>query len=222
MRKTKIVIVVTFLSALTILASSRISWSMKAFANTQNSKQNHTVVEPSQYIGSDSCSECHTNQAALYAVTAHRKTNKGDNPVDKQGCEACHGGAKKHVEFYQTAQKLIKDGKDAEAQALYADEEKAKEARMLAFGELSSTQASEVCLKCHEGTQGRSEERFNFRRSEHFRHGVSCIDCHSSHQPKRTEFLLKGTEPNMCYQCHADQKASFAKPFHHKVPEGGI
>src|SRR5262249_34296333 len=107
-------------------------------------------------------------------------------------------------------------------QALYADEEKAKEARMLAFGKLSSTQASEVCLKCHEGTQGRSEERFNFRRSEHFRHGVSCLDCHSSHSPKHTEFLLRDTEPQTCYTCHADQKASFAKPFHHKVPEGGM
>lgn len=221
MRIIKLIGIFTFLAALTILGSSRIARSTEALADNKNSKTSSTA-DPSQYIGSDSCSECHSNQAALYAVTAHRKTNVHSNPVDKQGCEACHGGAKKHVEFYKSAQKLIQEGKDAEAQAIYADEEKAKEAKMRSFSELSSKDASEVCLKCHEGTQGRSEERFNFRRSEHFRHGVSCTDCHSSHSPKRTEYLLKESEPNACYTCHADQKASFAKPFHHKVPEGGM
>src|SRR5262249_35714628 len=95
-------------------------------------------------------------------------------------------------------------------------------AKLFWFKEMSSAESSARCLKCHEGEQGRSEERFNFPRSEHFRHGVSCTDCHSSHAPKRTEFLLKASEPNMCYRCHADQKATFAKPFHHKVPDGGL
>jgi DmsE family decaheme c-type cytochrome len=119
-------------------------------------------------------------------------------------------------------QKLNEAGKEDEATALMNDAAKASAARMLSFKEMSSAESSATCLKCHEGSQGRSEERFNFRRSEHFRHGVSCNDCHSSHAPKRTEFLLKASEPGMCYQCHADQKASFAKPFHHKVPEGGM
>src|SRR5262249_55867412 len=158
----------------------------------------------------------HTDQAAFYSQTAHRKTSKGDMPADKRGCEACHGGAKKHVDFYQTAQRLIKEGKDAEAQALYADEAKAKDARMRSFSELSPAQASEVCRRCHEGTRGGGGERLNFRRSEHFRHGVSCLDCPSSHSPKHTEFLLRDREPDACYPCHADQKASFSKPFHHK------
>jgi predicted CXXCH cytochrome family protein len=110
-------------------------------------------------------------------------------------------------------------GKEDEATALMNDTAKAA-AKLFSFKEMSSAESSGMCLKCHEGSQGRSEERFNFRRSEHFRHGVSCNDYHSSHSPKRTEFLLKASEsePGMCYQCHADQKASFAKPFHHKVP----
>ncbi len=196
--------------------------STRIKANPGQKKSALPPQDPGQYIGSSACAECHSNQATQYTLTAHHKTNNEKFPVDKRGCEACHGGAKLHVEFYTTAQKLMKEGKDAEAQALLADETKAKAAAMRSFSELSSTQASAVCLTCHEGTQGRSEERFNFRRSEHARHGVSCLDCHSSHSPKRTEFLLRNTQPNMCYQCHADQKATFAKPFHHKVPEGGM
>ena len=181
-----------------------------------------TPEEEAKYIGSSSCSECHTNQAAHYALTAHAKTMVKGNNTKIQGCEACHGGARDHVAFYQGSQQLIKEGKDAEAQTLMNDEAKAKAAQMLSFKNIPAAQASEACLKCHEGSQGKTEERFNFRRSEHSRHGLSCLDCHSSHAPERVEFLLRKTEPNMCYTCHAEQKATFAKPFHHKVPEGAI
>ncbi len=227
MRKIKIIIVSAFfLLALMALASQRLSVLSDAKASEIAEATSPTEAlpptNPEDFAGSDSCSQCHTDQAAHFAVTAHRKIiNNGKDP-DKQGCEACHGGAKKHVDYYLTAQTLIKDGKEAEAQALYADEAKGKAAKMISFASLSPAASTSLCLKCHEGSQGRSEERFNFRRSEHFRHGVACVDCHSSHSPKQAEFLLRDNEPEGCYKCHADQKASFAKPFHHKVPEGGM
>ncbi len=177
--------------------------------------------DPNQYIGSDTCAECHTGQHAFFSLTAHAKL--GDKfPVDQRGCEACHGGARTHAEFQKTIAQLFKDGKDAEATALMNDAARVEAAKMRDIKDLSSSETTAICLKCHEGSQGRNDERFNYRRSEHARHGVSCLDCHSSHSPKRTEFLLKDTEPNMCYQCHAEQKSTFAKPFHHKVPEGGM
>jgi DmsE family decaheme c-type cytochrome len=178
--------------------------------------------DSSLYVGSNSCVECHANQAAHYATTAHRKNDLPDAKAELVGCEACHGGAKTHVEFYQAAQKLAMDGKDTESQAMLNDTEKVKAASLVPLSKISPAAASASCLKCHEGSQGRNEERFNYRRSEHGRHGVSCIDCHSSHSPKRTEFLLRDDEPEGCYKCHQDQKAAFAKPFHHKVPEGNI
>jgi len=179
-------------------------------------------VDASQYVGSETCAECHGAEANQYALTAHSKTKVGNGPVDKRGCEACHGPARGHLDFYLKIQKLNEAGKDAEATELMNDSAKLEAAKMRSFPSLSSAEVSATCLKCHEGSQGRNDERFNFRRSEHFRHGVACTDCHSSHAPKRTEFLLKDSQPNMCYQCHAEQKATFAKPFHHKVPEGGM
>jgi DmsE family decaheme c-type cytochrome len=235
MRTLKIALVITFfLAALTPVISTRVAALTATLAQNQTSKaksdktkgaaqsKQAQPVDPSKYVGGESCAECHAAEATHYALTAHSKTNVGNAAVDKKSCEACHGPARDHVDFYLGIQKLNEAGKEDEATALMNDTAKAAAAKMLSFKEMSSAEASASCLKCHEGEQGRSEERFNFRRSEHFRHGVSCVDCHSSHAPKRTEFLLKASEPNMCYQCHADQKASFAKPFHHKVPEGGM
>jgi DmsE family decaheme c-type cytochrome len=240
MRTLKIIFVAAFCLALisplistrvaaltaTIARISSLEEKADAAANdTSQSKQKvkpNQPVDPAKYVGSDSCAECHGSEATHYALTAHSKTKLISEKVDMHGCEACHGGARDHVGFYLNIQKLNEAGNEAEATVLMNDTAKASAAKMLSFKEMGAAEASSLCLKCHEGSQGRSEERFNFRRSEHSRHGVSCLDCHSSHEPKRTEFLLKGTEPGMCYTCHAEQKASFAKPFHHKVPEGGM
>src|SRR5262245_31491193 len=93
-----------------------------------------SAVPPSntdQYMGSDTCAECHADLAAKFKVTAHRRILNGQGPPDLHGCEACHGPAKKHVEYYQGAQRLLKEGKDEEATRLYADETLAAAARML-------------------------------------------------------------------------------------------
>jgi DmsE family decaheme c-type cytochrome len=226
MKAIKLLVVVAFLfigaSYFQTVRAMFTSTDRPAEPNKASTNKGSTKVDPSKYVGSETCSECHEAQSAFVAITAHSKTMSENFPVDRRGCEACHGGGKQHVEFHKTAAQLFKEGKDVEANALYNDEDKAAGAKMRNLLELPAAEASDTCLKCHEGQQGRSEERFKFRRSEHFRHGVSCLDCHSSHSPKRTEYLLRASEPNMCYQCHAEQKASFAKPFHHKVPEGGM
>ncbi len=232
MRTLKIIFVAAFLFApLSPMVSSKATALMTRFsakssttveaASVSESKQSKPV-DASQYVGSDSCAECHGGEANHYALTAHAKTKVLNSPADKNGCEACHGPARGHTDFYLQIQKLNEAGKETEATTLMNDTAKAAAAKLNSFKEMSAAQSSAICLKCHEGSQGKAEERFNYRRSEHSRHGVSCNDCHSSHEPKRTEFLLKGTEPNLCYTCHAEQKASFSKPFHHKVPEGGM
>lgn len=225
MKRIKIATILLFaVAALIPVISTRVAaLSNSGEAATEKAeKANPAPQDPSKFVGSDKCADCHTNQASHIAITAHRKINAKGASVDMVGCEACHGGARDHLAYYAKAQELIAEGKDAEAQALYADQAKADAAKMRSFSTLTPAQSSAICLKCHEGTQGRSEERFNYRRSEHARHGVSCNDCHSSHSPKRTEFLLIDDEPEGCYKCHQDQKASFARPFHHKVPEGGM
>jgi predicted CXXCH cytochrome family protein len=101
------------------------------------------------------------------------------------------------------------------------------------------------CLACHET----SKTQHVFNRSEHKLQGVSCEQCHSSHLLERTqnrervgppsaqvqffarpvlteenrwlrESLLRKSQPELCFGCHATIQAQFALPAHHRVPEG--
>jgi len=105
-------------------------------------------------------------------------------------CESCHGPGQAHVESGGVANKIFQ------------------------FSKATPKQVEEKCLSCHAG------EHPNFERTAHGDAGVSCISCHSMHKFEPQTVLLKMKQPNLCYQCHTDIKASFSRPFHHKVPEG--
>ena len=40
--------------------------------------------------------------------------------------------------------------------------------------------------------------------------------------PRRASILMKAKSPELCYTCHMDVRAQFARPFHHRVNEGLI
>ncbi|MCI0487587.1 MAG: hypothetical protein L0229_13430 [Blastocatellia bacterium] len=51
------------------------------------------------YVGSETCKDCHAGQFNSYFKTAHaRLEHLASWPADKKGCEACHGPGKAHVE----------------------------------------------------------------------------------------------------------------------------
>jgi hypothetical protein len=61
--------------------------------------ESHEAVDPSQYVGAETCKTCHEEQAKSYDKGPHWKTaldtHKGP---EWQGCEACHGPGKAHTE----------------------------------------------------------------------------------------------------------------------------
>ena len=105
-------------------------------------------------------------------------------------CENCHGPGKAHVEAGGDKTKIFN------------------------FATATPKQIDTKCLTCHAGTHP------NFLRSPHGKAGVSCASCHSIHDSKAPEHLLKASQPTLCYQCHGDVKPSFSMPFHHRVNEG--
>src|SRR5215510_4205432 len=111
MRTLKISLVIVFsLAALTPAISARVAALTATPAQGKSSKDKpdknkdaaHSKqgqpVDASQYVGGESCAECHAAEATHYALTAHSKTKVGNAPVDKQSCEACHGPARGHDE----------------------------------------------------------------------------------------------------------------------------
>jgi DmsE family decaheme c-type cytochrome len=149
----------------------------------------------SQYVGADTCKLCHEDTYNHFAKTAHFLTVTSSKYGEaNKGCEACHGPGKEHVDGGGDATKIYN------------------------FKNRATSEMNGRCLTCHE----RQEERHNFQQSEHGLNQVACTDCHSSHQPELIENLLIKRTPTLCYQCHGEIKQEFSKPFHHRVPEGGM
>lgn len=107
-------------------------------------------------------------------------------------CEGCHGAGRAHVEGGGDKTKIFN------------------------FNKATAKQGSERCLGCHAGAHP------NYDRSPHAKAGVGCTGCHSVHESKDGEHLLKASQPTLCFQCHADTKSAFNMPFHHKVNEGAV
>jgi DmsE family decaheme c-type cytochrome len=172
--------------------------------NKSVQKSYERPTDPSLYVGTEVCKTCHEGMPSKdfyknyeasphFATTMEGKLDAHKGP-EWHGCEACHGPGKEHVE----------GGGD--------------KTKIFTFKDASPQQISARCLGCHEYT----EEHGNYRRSMHLMNGVGCTDCHSPHHPKESQFLMKAKSPELCYTCHMDVRAQFARPFHHRVNEGLI
>jgi len=145
-------------------------------------------------IGSETCKLCHED---LYRDLSQSGMFAG---MAKQlgsrehVCEACHGGGREHADGGGDVTKIFN------------------------FRGQPPSQINRRCLACHES----QEERHNFRQSEHGLNQLACTDCHSPHRPQSFENLLVKSPPELCYRCHGEIRQEFAKPFHHRVPEGGM
>ncbi|MEP7355278.1 MAG: cytochrome c3 family protein, partial [Acidobacteriota bacterium] len=198
------------------------------------------------YVGKEVCGTCHRAESLEYNKTKHATLAVDAGAVRPKAlakqaeatgamvdCETCHGPGKAHAE--------------GEA-AAHGDDGKTAAAAKLIFGfHANPKENSERCLSCHQS----SREQSAFDHSTHMQHGVSCMDCHSTHMveaartPKRVETakaqadffsvpklaeetrwlhnsLLRKSQPDLCFSCHGNIQAQFALPTHHRVPEGAM
>ncbi|MGB9245353.1 MAG: DmsE family decaheme c-type cytochrome, partial [Candidatus Acidiferrales bacterium] len=147
-----------------------------------------------EYAGSEACKTCHEEVYKSWENGPHWKQTLKEGGIAKHGCEDCHGAGAAHV------------ADPADTSTLFL------------FEKASAKDINARCLTCHAG----GPQHMNTINSEHAKNDVSCTSCHSSHHPETNEFLLKKSEPQLCYGCHLQQKAQFDMPFHHRVNEGLI
>ena len=181
------------------LASAQASAPPSATASAPAS----TLPPADQYTekGADTCLGCHDEESATYSAAAFFKgkhAQRGDKraPFGAGGlqCEACHGPGARHA---------AKGSK----KALTINSFKAS-------SHLPVEQRNQACLTCHEG-----QSRNAWHGGTHDLSKVACTDCHNMHVD-RDPVLAKTTQPDVCYTCHAKQRADFHKASVHPVRFG--
>src|SRR6185312_14611551 len=150
---------------------------------------------PNQYVGSEACKTCHADVWLNFYKNAHYKSiASGKESPAHTGCEGCHGPGGNHV--------AAGGGK----------------ATISAFSSFTPPQTLAACLECH----SKDMNRANVRRSVHTNADVVCTNCHSIHKPATPKFLLAKQQSELCYSCHASERAQFEMPSKHRVNEGVV
>ena len=145
------------------------------------------------YVGSEACKTCHADVWLNFYKNPHYKSiASGKETPEKTGCEGCHGPGGDHV--------AARGGK----------------ATIRAFSNFTPTQTLDACLDCH----SKDLPRANIRRSPHTEADVVCTNCHSIHKSATPKFLLAKQQRELCYTCHASERAQFQMPSKHRVDEG--
>jgi len=147
----------------------------------------------SAYVGDDTCVACHEGEGKSLIHTLHGKAQNDKTPSAKpnQACETCHGPGKEHSE---TGDKT----------------------KIRVFTAMAPKAVADTCLTCHNRGNHTS-----WKGSMHDARNLSCITCHSVHNPKSTVAQLKmATVTDTCVKCHKTEVAKLQRVGHMPVREG--
>lgn len=188
-------------------------------------------TQGAEYVGSASCLACHCENCDWWGQSVHSLSDGDENtPLDRQGCEACHGPGGNHwgrlagIGRFEFA---YADESDAMCLKCHRDEMYMPDYEGSSHFEAHVTcvschsphnltnkanlklAANEVCLSCHE------TKRADFMRLSHHpldtadaRTGMLCIDCHTPHGSTNTAMLVRRTD-ELCQVCHVDKAGPF-------------
>ncbi len=187
------------------------------------------VVTPalgSEYVGSETCADCHDDVAAGFERTAH-----GRSPLSTwdgiQGCESCHGPGAAHVDADGEGHILAGASSAATSNCLTCHQsgEAAHWASSshdefglqcadchdvhsdwTSHGKLRNEEVTDSCLSCHQDMR-----KHLFQRSSHpLRDGLmSCASCHDPHGSSADGAMASLTPNDKCYECHAEKRGPF-------------
>ncbi len=151
--------------------------------------------------GADSCLACHDTDEKVLALFRGAHANPTD-PRSPFGhgqlqCEACHGPTGDHAGRVRRGQE-----RPSPSITFKVDDASSVETR------------NEMCLNCHAGDTG-----FGWHGNDHDDNSVACADCHSLHVA-RDPVLATATQPEVCFDCHQQQRTQSLKPYAHPIRQG--
>jgi DmsE family decaheme c-type cytochrome len=142
------------------------------------------------------CLKCHGTEANVVPILQTPHAVKGDphSPFGQEGCESCHGQSDAHLQSRKNPPAVVFKGPASSPVAV----------------------RNEQCLSCHQAGL-----RMNWQGSAHETNDKACTDCHTIHV-RKDPVLVKITQPEVCFTCHARQRADSFKYSHHPIREGKV
>ncbi len=150
--------------------------------------------------GADQCLGCH-DDAYIVSIfrTPHGQPADPSSPMGNLQCEACHGAGGEHAA-------RLREGEPRPPIANFGKDE-----------EFPVAEQNRVCLDCHT-----RDVSLAWHGSAHDNEELSCASCHSVHTPTDAVLDRRGGQAEVCYDCHASQRAQVSKPSAHPVLEGKV
>ncbi|MEW5976126.1 MAG: DmsE family decaheme c-type cytochrome [Acidobacteriota bacterium] len=150
--------------------------------------------QSNEYVTSATCASCHDDLAKKFASNPHNLLEtRAERGWQDRSCESCHGPGEAHTNAGDGSQIVAYNGDPVRT-------------------------VNQNCLKCH----ARSETHAGINNSLHGKNQIACTDCHKIHDAKQPVHLLATKKDQLCWTCHRETKAAFAKPFRHRLTEGAI
>jgi DmsE family decaheme c-type cytochrome len=146
--------------------------------------------------GPQTCLKCHNTDAKVMPIvqTPHGLQGDKHTPFAQEGCESCHGPSAAHVASRSNSPNVLFKGPNKSPVA----------------------ERNAQCLTCHQAGL-----RMNWQGSQHENNDIACNDCHSVHVAK-DPVLVKTSQPEKCFTCHAEQRSDSFKFSHHPIREGKV
>lgn len=165
-------------------------------AALDSAKSGANPVSTAEFVGYDSCADCHGPISRHFQKTSHGRAIDPRTPAATKSCETCHGPGGDHVTADEgTENNFIK--------------------RFGRGGNVRPRLENATCMQCHQ--RGRQM----WEGSTHAAKGVTCSDCHSVHMgnPSNLKFA---SITQTCAQCHQRIQSDLFRTSHHPVREGKI
>jgi DmsE family decaheme c-type cytochrome len=171
------------------------AWSLASVhAEPRPAVQASGRVPAAGYVGNDTCLACHFDMDRGVSTGPHGEAAHPRSPAATEGCESCHGAGERHVEDPTVPDSIRR------------------------FGRTAPREAGEACLSCHT-----TSSHALWEGSAHDARNLSCVSCHSMHDPRSPTSLLRtATEIETCQSCHRTQALKVKRVSHMPVSEGKL
>ena len=185
--------------------------------------------DPADFVGSETCTTCHAEQANKFSTNAHAKLalEHGGKGVT---CESCHGAGRAHVESggdktkildLATASPKVVDqtclGCHADSHPNFLRSPHAK-ANVSCVGchtvhnaapdtALLKVSQPGLCFSCHTDVKSSFNMPFHHKVNEGL---VKCSDCHDTHGTFGNNNIKTTADQNaICTKCHSETRGPF-------------